>query len=272
MESSQGIVVQHVYKQFVRTVKAEEDNKKRFFKHTQRLMKNRKEEFYAVSDISFTANPGQIYGVLGPNGAGKTTLLRMLGGILTPTSGKLSMSGYDYATQKEEVKRKIGYLSGNTKLYGRLSPRELFKIFGELYGMNREEVEQAIENVIQLMNMKSFADNKIEHLSTGQMQRTSIARCLIHKPEVYIFDEPTLGLDVLSSKDIISFMKQEREKGKIVLYSTHYMEEAETLCDKILMIHKGKLIAEGTIDEIKEEAKVKYLRDVFVKIAEGEGE
>lgn len=255
------IEVDCLCKRFIRTVKDE----KRINKWHK--FSTKKEEFLAVNEVSFTAKQGQIYGILGPNGAGKTTLLRMLGGILSPTSGELRVMGYDYASQKEQVKRKIGYLSGNTKLYGRLSPRELFKIFGELYGMNKEEIEEATQHVIEIMNMESFADNRIEHLSTGQTQRTSIGRCLIHSPEVYIFDEPTLGLDVLSSQDIIEFMKEEKQKGKIVLYSTHYMEEAETLCDEILMIHEGRMIAQGTPLALKEKAQVDNLRDVFIKLA-----
>lgn len=138
----------------------------------------------------------------------------MLGGILTPTSGVIKVMEYDYETQRELAKKKIGYLSGNTKLYGRLSPRELFRTFGELYEMSKEEIENAINEVTNIMNLHSFLDNRIENLSTGQTQRVSIARCLLHSPEVYIFDEPTLGLDVLSSKDIIEFMKGERAKGK----------------------------------------------------------
>ena len=147
----------------------------------------------------------------------------MLGGILTPTSGELRVMGYDYNTHKEEAKRVIGYLSGNTKLYGRLSPREVFRIFGELYNMSKSEIEESIEYI-------------------------------------------TLGLDVLSSQDIINFMKEEKSKGKLILYSTHYMEEAESLCDQLLMIHKGKIIAHGTPKALKEEAEVDNLRDVFIQM------
>lgn len=266
MEDKKVIEVEGLCKRFIRTVKDEKQIKK------WHKFRTKKEEFLAVNEVSFKVHQGQIYGILGPNGAGKTTLLRMLGGILSPTSGKLSVMGYDYESQRDQAKRKIGYLSGNTKLYGRLSPRELFKIFGELYGMGKEEIEEASQRVIEIMNMESFADNRIEHLSTGQTQRTSIGRCLIHSPEVYIFDEPTLGLDVLSSQDIIEFMKEEKEKGKVVLYSTHYMEEAETLCDEILMLHEGRIIAQGTPLDLKELAGVNNLRDVFIKLAHKGGE
>ena len=138
--------------------------------------------------------------------------------------------------------------------------------------MSKDEIEEMTEKIIDIMDMRSFIDNRIEHLSTGQTQRTSIARCLIHSPEVYIFDEPTLGLDVLSSHAIIEFMKSERERGKTVLYSTHYMEEAETLCDKIMMIHHGEVIAKGTTESLKAETKEKNLRDVFVKAVKQRGD
>lgn len=265
MKEQQTIEAVNLSKKFVRSIKDEGKQKKNklFIK---------KEEFFAVNHVNFKAESGQIYGVLGPNGAGKTTLLRMLAGILTPTSGRLSVMGYDYSKDKEQAKRQIGYLSGNTKLYGRLSPRELFKMFGELYEMTPQEIETAIDEVVDVLNMSSFIDNRIENLSTGQTQRTSIGRCLIHSPQVYILDEPTLGLDVLSSQDIIEFMKRERERGKIVLYSTHYMEEAESLCDELLMIHKGEVIAQGTPSILKEEAGVNNLRDLFIHFANRKGD
>ncbi len=253
-------------KSFVRVVKDDQSKKK------SKRLKTKKEEFLAVNNVDLTVGKGEIYGILGPNGAGKTTLLRMLGGILSPTSGSIKVAGYDYAADRNSAKKKIGYLSGNTKLYGRVSPRELFSIFGRLYEMSKEDIEEMTEKIIKVMDMGSFIDNRIENLSTGQTQRTSIARCLIHSPEIYIFDEPTLGLDVLSSHAIIEFMKGEREKGKVVLYSTHYMEEAESLCDKMLMIHQGEVIAEGTPTHLKEQTQTSNLRDVFIKLVKVRGE
>lgn len=261
------IEVDKLCKSFTRVVK--DDNNKNSIKKLKKI-KTRKEEFFAVNNVSFKAAEGDIVGILGPNGAGKTTLLRMLGGILTPTSGNISVSGYDYSIDRNSAKKEIGYLSGNTKLYGRLSPRELLTTFGSLYEMSKEDIEESIENVVKIMDMSEFIDNRIENLSTGQTQRTSIARCLIHSPKVYIFDEPTLGLDVLSSASIIDFMKNEKLRGKTVLYSTHYMEEAETLCDKIFMIHNGKIIASGTPESLKAESGVNNLRDVFIKLARRE--
>ena len=258
------IEVKNLCKSFTRQVQDEKSKKKKF--------KIKKEEFLAVNNLSFTVGKGEIIGILGPNGAGKTTLLRMLGGILTPTSGSINVDGYDYSIDKNAAKKEIGYLSGNTKLYNRLSPRELLTTFANLYEMPKEEIEKSIKQVIDIMDMESFIDNRIENLSTGQTQRTSIARCLIHSPKVYIFDEPTLGLDVISSKSIIDFMKNEKEKGKTVLYSTHYMEEAETLCDRIMMIHKGEVIAMGTPKELKEKTNTNNLRDVFITLASERGD
>lgn len=255
------IEVSNLCKSFTKEVKDESKKNKKL------KIKTKKEEFLAVNNISFNVEKGKIIGILGPNGAGKTTLLRMLGGILTPTSGNIKVANYDYNKDKNAAKKEIGYLSGNTKLYNRLSPRELLKTFGTLYDMDKEEIDKSIEKIIEVMDMKSFIDNRIENLSTGQIQRTSIARCLIHSPKIYIFDEPTLGLDVISSKSIIDFMKNERENGKTVLYSTHYMEEAETLCDEIYMMHKGEFIASGSCDELKSKYNTNSLRDIFIYLA-----
>lgn len=228
-----------------------------------------KQEFFAVEHISFEANPGEILGVLGANGAGKTTLLRMLGQLMTPDEGEIRITDADGKELTTQLERKsaIGYLSGNTKLYQRVSTREMLHLFGELYGMPKEEYTKRAEEIVKLLDMETFANNRIEKLSTGQTQRANIARCIIHNPDIYIFDEPTLGLDILSSESIISFMKQERERGKTVLYSTHYMEEAQYLCDRIMMLHKGRVIAKGTPKELMEETGTDNLRDTFRVLA-----
>lgn len=258
------IEVKNLSKVFTRVVKDEKSKLKK--------LKTKKEEFLAVENVNFTAKEGEIIGILGPNGAGKTTLLRMLGGILSQTSGSINVMGYDYEKDKDKAKTEIGYLSGNTKLYGRISPRELLSTFASLYEMPKAEIPNAIDKVCEIMNMSKFIDNRIENLSTGQTQRTSIARCLIHSPKLYIFDEPTLGLDVISSQSIIDFMKREKENKKTVLYSTHYMEEAESLCDRIIMIHKGNIIAQGNAKELKELTNSTNLRDTFIKLANERGE
>lgn len=234
--------------------------------------KNKKSEFNAVDGISLTVNDGEIVGILGPNGAGKTTLLRMMSKLMKPTSGMVSIRvGNKEITDDIEVKRHIGYLSNNTKLYGRLSAREFLQMLGVLYGMSEEDTAQRITKISDVLSMDAFIDNRIEKLSTGQTQRASIARCLVHDPQVYIFDEPTLGLDIISSASIIDFMKGERERGKTILYSTHYMEEAEYLCDRIVMIHQGKIISEGTPADLKAQTNKGSLRDVFSELIRKEG-
>lgn len=234
--------------------------------------KGKKIQFNAVDDISMEINSGEIVGILGPNGAGKTTLLRMLGKLMKPTSGTVTMEENGViVTDEKKIKQNIGYLSGNTKLYGRLSTRELLDIMGSVYDMSREETENRIEEISKILNLSDFIDNRIEKLSTGQTQRASISRCLIHNPQIYIFDEPTLGLDILSSSAIVEFIKNEKKKGKTVVYSTHYMEEAESICDKILFINRGKIICGGTIDELKEKTGGDNIREVFQSLIKKEG-
>lgn len=229
-----------------------------------------KEDFYAVKNISLAANDGEILGILGPNGAGKTTLLRILGNIMTPTSGKVEITRKDGTITEDSkaARENLGYLSANTKLFKLISPREMMQMVGNLYGFSKQEVEERTEKIIDLLDMSSFADNMIDRLSTGQTQRTNIARCLLHDPLNYILDEPTLGLDVISSGSIIEFMKNERDHGKTILYSTHYMEEAEYLCDRILMIHKGEILAQGTPNAIKAQSGKNNLRDAFIELSE----
>lgn len=233
---------------------------------------NVKTSFNAVDDISLNVKLGEIVGIIGPNGAGKTTLLRMLGSLMKPTSGSIDITLDDKKLENEtDIKKAIGYLSGNTKLYGRLSTRELLTMAGNLYGMDEIEINQRIAMISKLLNLDGFIDNRIEKLSTGQTQRASISRCIIHNPKLYIFDEPTLGLDIISSNSIVEFMLREKSEGKAVLYSTHYMEEAEKLCDRIIMINKGKIAAEGTVGELKELGKSNDLREVFSNLV-GRGE
>lgn len=227
--------------------------------------KTKKEEFLAVNNISIEAKAGEIVGILGPNGAGKTTLLRMLGNIMTPTSGEIIMKDENGVsiTDITQRKRAIGYLSGNTKLYQRFSVREYMHFLGEIYEYSEEEILDRIEKIIKILDMSKFADQRIEKLSTGQTQRASIARCLMADPLMYILDEPTLGLDILSADAIIRFMKTQKEKGKLVLYSTHYLEEAEVLCDRVYMICNGQIVAHGSPEQIKESTSTDNLRAAF---------
>lgn len=239
--------------------------KKKFVK----MEKKKKIEFYADNGISFETEDGQVIGILGPNGAGKSTLLRMLAGIMEPTEGTVEIDGMNYKKNELEIKQKIAFLSGNTKLYNRLTSRELLKMCGELYGMKENEIDKRIEEIVKIFQMEKLIDQKISNLSTGQTQKVSIARCLVHNPKYYILDEATTGLDLMASQIILDFIKNERDAGKTILYSTHYMEEAENICDKVIMINKGLIIESGTPSEIKQRTNTSNLRDAFFALVGG---
>lgn len=241
--------------------------KKRFIRVNE---KKQKEEFWADKDISFEAKDGTIIGILGPNGAGKTTLLRMIAGILEPTSGSIEFDGLNFKENEIEIKKNLAYLSGNTKIYQTLTTYELLKMCCDFYKVENHLAKKRIEQIATNLEMTSFLYNKIGKLSTGQMQRVNIARCLVHDPKYYILDEATSGLDIISSQIILDFIKKEKERGKTILYSTHYMEEAENICDEVLMIHKGNIIKKGTPESILKDTKTSNLRDAFFKLIEGE--
>lgn len=257
------IKVDNISKQFKRIENDDSASKKA--SGAFRKNKSKAVEFMAVDGISLSADSGEILGILGPNGAGKTTLLRMIGKLMEPTSGQVVITDIEgnEITSDVEMKKYIGYLSGNTKLYHRFSVREMLEMFGDIYGMDKQAVSDKIQEISDVLDLESFIDNRIERLSTGQTQRANISRCLIHSPEIYIFDEPTLGLDILSSQSIIDFMKTEKEKGKTILYSTHYMEEAQYLCDRIIMMHHGHIVKEGTPESIMADTNTNNLRDAF---------
>lgn len=243
-----------------------ENISKKFIKQT----KNKKKvEFYADSNISFEAKDGEIIGILGPNGAGKTTLLRMLGGILEPTHGSISIDGLSFDKNEIEIKKKIACLSGNTKIYGMLSPYELLKMCADFYEIDKSTQKKRIEEISKILNMNKFLYNRIDNLSTGQVQRVNIARCMVHNPKYYILDEATSGLDIITSQIILDFIKGERDKGKTIIYSTHYMEEAENICSRVILINEGKIIKEGSPEEIKKDTKTTNLRDAFFALTGG---
>jgi len=222
----------------------------------------------AVNGLSFSVEQGRIYGLLGPNGAGKTTTLRMMGGLMTPTSGRAIMNGHEVTSDPLAVKHEIGFLTANTGLYQRLSPRELLLYFAELHGMNREQARQRVEHLTDWLEMRPFADLRCGALSTGQKQRTSIARALVGDPAILILDEPTLGLDVLSNRIILDFIRRERQEGKTIMLSTHYLDEAETLCDEIGLLYNGRLMAEGTLEQLQAQTGQERLTEIFLKLAD----
>lgn len=241
-------------------------------KFTKLIDKNKKRDFFADKDITFTAQEGEILGILGPNGAGKTTLLRIIAGIMKETKGNIEIDDQNYKNNEIEIKKKIAFLTGNTKLYKDISAYELLKMTGEYYEMPNNIIKQKIEELTNKFNMKSFLHQRIESLSTGQTQKVAIARCLIHNPKYYILDEPTSGLDIISSKTILDMIKEEKNNNKCILYSTHYMEEAENICDRVILINKGKIIAQGTPEEINKITNTTNLRDAFFALTEEENE
>ena len=244
---------------------------KNVYKEFEKVNKNKqKEKFYADNDISFNLDKGITLGILGPNGAGKTTLLRMLAGIMEPTKGTITYNGKSFHDDEIGLKKDIAYLSGNTKLYQSFTPYELLSICGELYNVDKDTCEKRIIELSKNLEMDSFLYKRISTLSTGQQQRVNIARCLIHNPSYYILDEATSGLDIIASQIILDFIKKERDNGKSIIYSTHYMEEAENICDYIIMINEGKIIMTGTSEEINKKLDTDNLRDAFMELIKGE--
>ena len=231
--------------------------------------KNKKIKFLADKNISFEVKDGEILGLLGPNGAGKTTLLRIIAGIMKPTSGEISIDGKDFDKDEIDIKKTISFLSGNTKLYKDISCVELLKMCSEYYEMDQKNIDKRIDEVVKRFDMETFKDQRIGSLSTGQTQRVGVARCILHNPHNYILDEATSGLDIISSQVILDFIKEERNKGKCIIYSTHYMEEAENICDRVVLINKGKIISSGTPKEIEKETNTTNLRDAFFKLIGG---
>jgi ABC-type multidrug transport system ATPase subunit len=220
----------------------------------------------AVDRVSFEVSPGEIYGLLGPNGAGKTTTLRMISGLLRPTAGRVYIEGTDVTNNPELVKQCIGYLTANTGLYLRLTPREMLEYFATLYGLPKREADARIASLVEWLGMKEFLSLRCGALSTGQKQRTNIARALIADPPILIMDEPTLGLDVLSNRLILEMIRTQAEAGKAVLLSTHALDEIENMCRRIGLIHNGRLIAEGELADLCARTGRKRLSEVFLQL------
>ncbi len=225
----------------------------------------------AVDGLSFECKPGSIFGLLGLNGAGKTTMLRLLATMLRPTSGTAKVAGFDVIEQSDRVKANIGFLTGNTGLYLRLTPREIIAYFGKLAGMDSTTLKQRSSRLIDMLDMGEFADRRIDKLSTGQKQKTSIARTMIHNPPILILDEPTAGLDVLTSRAIIQLVRDAKNEGKCVIFSTHIMHEAANLCDDIAVIHEGRMRTQGTLAQFRKQYGMDNLDDIFVAILENGG-
>lgn len=222
----------------------------------------------AVNGVSFSCRPGEVYGLLGANGAGKTTALRILATILAPTEGTAIVAGFDVAKDPQSVRARVGFLSAATALYGRLSAREMVEYFGRLHGLDEPTLRLRIDQIFTRLEMNGFRDRRCDQLSTGIRQKVSIARTLVHDPLVMIFDEPTVGLDVMAARTIVAFIRECRENGKTVVFSTHVMSEVEKLCDRVGIIHRGALLAEGTLPELRARYGIQDLEELFVKVIE----
>jgi sodium transport system ATP-binding protein len=220
----------------------------------------------ALDGLSFDAYPGQIYGLLGPNGAGKTTALRILSTVLKPTAGSATVNGADVVTQPSRVRHEIGFMSANTGVYDRMTAWELVEHFGRLYGLPDDELRQRMNVLFTRLQMNEIRDRMGAKMSTGMKQKVSIARALVHDPPVLIFDEPTAGLDVLVARALLKTVAELREQGKCIVFSTHIMREAERLCDRIAILHRGRLLAEGTLDELRERHQEQDLEELFFRL------
>ena len=223
-------------------------------------------EVRALDQVSFTARAGEVVGLLGPNGAGKTTLLRILATLLKPDSGTARVSGVDVTDDPMRVRRSIGYLSTKTGVYGRLTPLEIMRYFGLMHGMTDARIEERTELLFDRFELEKYASFRCEHLSGGNRQKVSLARALLHDPEVLILDEPTTGLDVYAAATTMTFIESTRDSGKCVLFSTHILSEVEKLCDRIVILHEGRVRAVGSMDELQRLTGKRFLEEVFLAV------
>ena len=222
----------------------------------------------AVDGLTLQVAAGEVYGLLGPNGAGKTTALRMIAGLLVPTGGTVKVMGVDVARETDRAKAQLGFLTGSTGLYARLTAREVLIFFGRVQGLSPERLARRIEEVAAQLAIEPLLDRRCESLSTGEKQRVSVARAVLHDPPVLVLDEPTNGLDVLASRFLRVLVQAERKRGKAVIFSTHYLAEAELLCDRIGLMHRGRLLLEGPPLQIRIQAQASSLEEAFLSLVE----
>lgn len=232
-------------------------------KHYSDLARGR---FVAVDNVSFYAKPGQIYGLLGPNGAGKTTILRILSTVLRPSEGSATVNGYDVLTQPSHVRRQIGFISTNTAVYDRMTAWEMVEYFGRLHGLEPAPLAERMESLFTRLQMHDIRDRLGSKMSTGMKQKVSIARAIIHDPPVLVFDEATSGLDVLVARALLNTVAELRDHGKCIIFSTHIMREAEKICDRIAIMHRSKILTEGTLDELRDRHGEHDLEELFFQL------
>ena len=238
--------------------------------HVRELTKTyadlRRGRFVALGGISFDAYPGQVYGLLGPNGAGKTTVLRILSTVLRASGGTATINGADCSTQPSQVRHQIGFMSANTGVYDRMTAWEMVGYFGRLFGLSRELLRERMEDIFTRLSMNEIRDVLGAKMSTGMKQKVSIARALVHDPPVLIFDEATSGLDVLVARALLKTVAELRSQGKCIVFSTHIMREAEKLCDRVAIMHRGHLLAEGALDVLRAKHEEHDLEELFFQL------
>lgn len=220
----------------------------------------------AVDNISFACEPGKVHALLGPNGAGKTTTLRMLSTIFKPTKGSIIIDGIDAVANAQDARKHMGFLTGSAGLYARLTPNELVDYFAKLYGVSNKDRDQRKQRLFDLLDMHDFKNKRIGKLSTGMKQKVSICRTMIHDPQVVIFDEPTSGLDVITAENIIQLIRDCKNEGKTVIFSSHIMGEVDLLCDDITIIHKGKVLFNDTMEAFRSQMEAPNLTAEFIRI------
>ena len=223
----------------------------------------RRGEFVALDGLSFSAHPGEVYGLLGPNGAGKTTALRIISTVLQPTSGSATVNGFDCVAQPDLVRRHIGFMSANTAVYDRMTAWEMVEYFGRLHGIPQDQLRDRMEQLFERLQMQKIRDLLGAKMSTGMKQKVSIARAIVHDPPVLIFDEATSGLDVLVARALLDAVAELRDQGKCIVFSTHIMREAERLCDRVAIMHEGRILAENTLEHLRIEHGKEDLEDIF---------
>lgn len=226
----------------------------------------RESSLKVLHEVSFECKPGRVYSLLGPNGAGKTTTLRIIATILKATSGTVNVCGIDLNQNPSEARAKMGFLTGTTGLYERLTPNEMIRYFGELNGIEKRELEDRKNRLYDLLNMHDFANKRIGKLSTGMRQKVSITRTMIHDPEVVVFDEPTSGLDVITAKNIIELIRDCKDQGKTVIFSSHIMSEVDLLCDDLAIIHDGRILFNNTMENFRSKMQTDNLTEEFIRI------
>jgi len=218
----------------------------------------------ANDDVSLAIRGGEVFGLLGANGAGKTTTLRMLSTVLKPTGGRASVMGHDIVGEPEAVRECLGFYSASTALFPRLTGQETLRFFARINHYPAERLPERVDALISRFGIQEYANARIEKLSTGMKQKVSIARTIVHDPPVLIFDEPTVGLDVLNALEMVKVIRELRDEGKTIIFSSHIMSEVEKLCDRIAIVHRGQLLALGTLESLRESTGQHYLEDIFV--------